>query len=75
MLVKEIQPQLVRPPVTVRGTAADSVIERTFRFVRHGSRLWVRAARPPGARRSIQWTRRIIQAASPTSRRRGRAHP
>jgi len=40
MLMEKIEPQLVRPPVTVRGTSAASrMIERALRFGRHRSSL------------------------------------
>ena len=32
MLVQEVEPQLVRPPVAVRRAAAGGVIERALRF-------------------------------------------
>ncbi|HEY5281735.1 MAG TPA: hypothetical protein VIM14_03000, partial [Polyangia bacterium] len=36
MLVKDVQAQLARPPVTVRRTDTSGVIERASRFGCHG---------------------------------------
>src|SRR6185369_180408 len=39
MLMEQIEPQLVWPPITVRGSRAGRVIERTLRFSCHDSSL------------------------------------
>jgi hypothetical protein len=35
MLVEQVDPQALRPPVAIGRAAAGGVIERTFRFARH----------------------------------------
>jgi hypothetical protein len=36
MLVQQVEPQLIRPPVAIRRAAASGVMERTPGFGRHG---------------------------------------